>query len=229
MSSKDPAGPGVHAAKAFTYPRLSAPAGEISKTETPAKSAWAGVDPSQFAMDPGAEEEREKQAWQRGFDEGRANSRVEYDNNLAALRSEIGKALAAFAAERDSYFHRVEREVVQLTLSIARKILRRESQIDPLLLTGLLRVALEKANTGSTTRLRVNPSEIERWRDYFKQNGENFPVPELVGDPQLEPFRCVLETEVGTTEIGLETHLKEIEEGFMDLLSKRPGQTPGPR
>ncbi len=35
--------------------------------------------------------------------------------------------------------------------------------------------------------------------------------------------RCMLETEFGSTEIGLETHLKEIEQGFFDLLAQRPG------
>jgi flagellar assembly protein FliH len=33
---------------------------------------------------------------------------------------------------------------------------------------------------------------------------------------------CVLETEVGSTQISLETQLKEIEQGFLDLLEHRP-------
>ena len=52
---------------------------------------------------------------------------------------------------------------------------------------------------------------------------EHLTAPELVGDPDLEPSRCILETELGATEIGLETQLKEIEQGFLDLLAQRPG------
>ena len=49
-----------------------------------------------------------------------------------------------FTRDRASYFQKVEGEVVQLALGIARKILHREAQLDPLLLAGIVRVALEK-------------------------------------------------------------------------------------
>lgn len=214
MSSKRAAA-GAPDAKTFTYPRLSGPAA--------ADGAAQPAPETRFVMDAEADAEREQQLLKKGVDEGRAAARAEYERNLAGARAEIGRAVADFAAERRSYFHRVEREVVQLALSIARKILRREAQIDPLLLTGVLRVALEKIGDGSTIRMRVNPAEIERWREYFGANAEKSPVPELVGDAQLEPFRCVLETDVGTTELGLEMQLKEIEQGFLDLLAQRPG------
>ena len=44
--------------------------------------------------------------------------------------------------ERDRYLHAVEHEVVKLALAVAARILRREAQMDPLLLTGAVRVAL---------------------------------------------------------------------------------------
>ena len=113
---------------------------------------------------------------------------------------------------------------MRLSLAIVRKILHRESQVDPLLLTGVLRVAMEKVASTTTTRLRANPADIKVWREYFAQDHEKYPAPELIGDPELEPSRCILETDLGTTEIGLETQLKEIEKGFLDLLAQRPGQ-----
>jgi flagellar assembly protein FliH len=33
---------------------------------------------------------------------------------------------------------------------------------------------------------------------------------------------CVLETSVGTVELGIEAQLGEIERGFFDLMQKRP-------
>ena len=38
----------------------------------------------------------------------------------------------------------------------------------------------------------------------------------------VEAHNCILETELGTTELGLEAQLKEIEQGFFDLLAQRP-------
>ena len=48
------------------------------------------------------------------------------------------------------------------------------------------------------------------------------PTPDLIGDPHLALGHCVLETDLGTTHISLETQLKEIEQGFLDLLEHRP-------
>ena len=47
-------------------------------------------------------------------------------------------------------------------------------------------------------------------------------APEIVGDPGLQPGECTLETELGSTHLSLDTQLKEIEQGFMDLLEQRP-------
>jgi flagellar biosynthesis/type III secretory pathway protein FliH len=219
LSSKPQTGPSSQA-EVFTYPPLPV---EKAAEDVKGKTAWAVTDRRKPGINPQANEEREKQTWRRGFEEGSAKARIEYEKNLAAARSETSQALRDFAVARESYFQRVEQEVVRLTLAIARKILHREAQVDPLLLTGVLRVALEKVQAGTNTRLRANPADIRIWRDYFAQTREEFPAPELIGDPQLEPFRCILETELGTTEIGLETQLKEIEQGFLDLLSQRPG------
>jgi flagellar assembly protein FliH len=138
------------------------------------------------------------------------------------LRGEISGALQQFSQQRDAYFERVETEVVQLALSIARKILHREAQIDPLLLAGIVRVALDTLGQGTHVRLRASPDEVPLWRDYFAGMNGSVSSPDLIGDASLESGRCVLETDLGSTNISLETHLKEIEQGFLDLLKHRP-------
>jgi flagellar assembly protein FliH len=163
-----------------------------------------------------------QRAFEKGQAEGEARARVAFEKALAEARSQISVALKQFTSQRESYFERVEFEVVHLALSIAKKILHRESQIDPLLLAGVVRVALEGLNRETHSRLRANPDEIRFWRDYFTQATDIKPTPDLMGDPQLALGHCVLETELGTTHISFETQLKEIEQGFLDLLEHRP-------
>ena len=45
---------------------------------------------------------------------------------------------------------------------------------------------------------------------------------EVAEDPQLSDQDCLLETELGTANFGLDTQLKEVEQGFFDLLALRP-------
>jgi len=167
-------------------------------------------------------EKLEREAHERGVLEGQNLARAAYDSKVATLQSGIGKALTAFQTEQEEYFNRIEPEVVQLALAIAKKILHREAQIDPLLLTGLVHVALEKLEAGSRTRLRANPADIHFWNEHFAQASSGTSTPELVGDPNLQRGECQLETEVGSTQISLDTQLKEIEQGFFDLLEQRP-------
>jgi flagellar assembly protein FliH len=158
----------------------------------------------------------------QGFQEGVIKARAETEAALTLQRDAISTALREFAHQRNEYFHHVEGEVVALALAIVRKILRRESQLDPLLLSGLVRVALEKTAMSKTARLRVNPSQIPVWQEYFLERTDLPLQPELSGDAALEHHQCQLETEFGVSDINLETQLKEIEQGLFDLLAQRP-------
>ncbi len=167
-------------------------------------------------------EQREKEGYDRGLKEGEVRARAAYEQELAAAKAGIAATIEKFKTERQSYFSRIEPEVVQLALAIARKILHREAQMEPLLLAGMVHVALEKIDTGTRVRLWANPLDIHFWNEHFSQPGGLKPAPELIGDPALKRGECTLETEVGSTQISLDTQLKEIEQGFFDLLEQRP-------
>jgi len=167
-------------------------------------------------------ERREREAFDRGMREGEARATAAYRTELASAQALAGRAIEQFKAEREAYFRRIEPEVVQLALAIARKILHREAQMDPLLLTGMVHVALEKLDSGTRVRMRTNPGDVHAWNEYFSQSTAYPQVPELVGDPALQHGECAMETEIGSTIISLDTQLKEIEQGFFDLLEQRP-------
>jgi flagellar assembly protein FliH len=173
----------------------------------------------------GEDQSRRKHA--EAFEQGRQSAqqqlRAELDAALAKHRSEIDRALHEFALERQSYYQRIEGEVVELALAIARKILHREVQIDPHALAGIVRVTLEKLDTGTKVNLRVHPKEATDWRHYFACQMEDVPAPDIHEDPAIPAGECRIETSLGSTEVGLESQLKEIETGLLDLLAERPG------
>ncbi len=182
--------------------------------------ATEGVVPASVSM----EEEiarREQAARDAGRMEGAGQMREVLASEATQLRDSIPQALIEFARERKSYYDRVEGEVVQLALAIARKILHRESQLDPLLLAGIVRVALEKIDSGTRITLRVDPQHATEWRTYFAQHVQPEQIPEVLEDRTLEPGRCVLETSIGATDLGVEPQLKEIEKGLFDLMAAR--------
>jgi flagellar assembly protein FliH len=156
--------------------------------------------------------------------EARAGARREWETELeervAAERMAILKAREEFLRERARYFAGVEAEVVKLALAIAARVLHREAKLDPLLLSGVVRVALEKVADDSTTLLRVPVDEVETWRGIFTEGSKS--SVELVGDERLDAGECVLDTNVGRVELGVSAQLAEIERGFFDLMQQRP-------
>ncbi len=169
---------------------------------------------------------REEQARHSGLEEGEARVRASFEGALAVERSGLAAALSEFAKGRQAYYQKIEDEVVRLVLSIARKVLHRESQLDPMLLTGVVRVALEKMASGAVVELRVPPTQVDAWRAAIRSISPHNLHIEISGDESLRGPRCLIVTEMGRTDASLEAQLGEIERGFLDLLSQRPANLP---
>lgn len=162
----------------------------------------------------------------KGRQEGQIEARKGFEEQLAREHANVTTTLIQFSRDRAEYFATVEGEVVQLSLAIARKILHREAQVDPLLLAGIVRVALEQIDGATAVTLRVHPRNFSDWQRYLSTHLDPGNLPQIVEDPAQPPDQCKLETSMGTTHIGIEVQLKEIERGLMDLLAARPGATP---
>ncbi|HWF90932.1 MAG TPA: FliH/SctL family protein [Terriglobales bacterium] len=153
-----------------------------------------------------------------GLREGEKNAKSALEAEAAEGRKKLAQSLSEFQREREEYYSKVETELVRLALSIAAKILHREAQVDPMLIAGIVKVAVEKLKQNTKISVRVRAEDVAKWREYFNAR----PGVQIVEDPTLKPMECVLETEVGSAAMGIDTQLQEIEKGFFDLLAQRP-------
>ena len=147
--------------------------------------------------------------------------RQAYEARSAKEAAKILKALELFQDEREDYFSRVESDVVHLALAIAAKVLHHEVQVDPLLVAALVRVAVDKMNDVSSVSVRVAPDKAEKWCEYLADSPKGLAIA-VVEDAHLEIEDCILETNLGSTNFSINAQLKEVEQGFFDLLAQRP-------
>lgn len=195
--------------------------------EDPAPPAGgSGIAESSDAPAPPNEMAAREVARQEGRIQAMSEARAELERAVNTIRAEVAKALRDFTHERHDYYQRVESEVVRLALGIARHILHREAQMDEFFLAGLVRVALERIESRTSVTLRANPAQATKWRTYFAQTPDLGFTPEIVEDGTLDTERCVIQTSLGSAEVGAEPQLQEIERGFMDLLARRPKVAP---
>jgi len=179
------------------------------------------------ASDPGLEQrlaEEVKRAFEQGCERGRQEGRqAERESMTAALRTaqenqlrQMAGLAESFTAARERYLRDVEQEVVRLALAIAARILRREAQMDPLLLTGAARVALGQLSSATEIRLRVPPGELDLWTEAMHLI-PNLPVrPAVIPGDGMRAGDCMVETTLGTVDLGIRAQLAEIERGFFD-------------
>jgi flagellar assembly protein FliH len=177
------------------------------------------------AMLRGASEAARQEGLLEGEREGRRAAGVEMETEIAARvsreRDQVARSVDQFRGAKERYFMDVEQEVVKLALAIAARVLHREAHIDPLLLAGVVRVAMEKMADRSGVVLRVAGSDVAAWEGAFL-GMEASQRPRVAEDVRLTRGECVMETTMGTVELGVKVQLEEIEKGFFDLLNHRP-------
>ena len=203
----------------FPYLSISRPK-VVENTGAPVESMEKPISVS--SDEAGATEQR---ARRQGHEEALAEARKSFEAAVQKEREILVEAISRFQRDRALYFQQVESQVVQLALSIARKILHREAQIDPLMLAGIVRVTLERIEGVSRISLRVNPQNGAEWRKYLTMHLQPAEVPEIIEDPEQPADRCALETSMGSTVVGVDVQLQEIEKGLLDLIAARPGNS----
>jgi flagellar assembly protein FliH len=170
---------------------------------------------------------REVEAARReGLEKGRAAAAAEQQARLQGALENLAGAVEEFRAGRDEYLARVENEVVRLALAIAERIIHREAQMDPLLLSGAVRVALGQLADTTQVRLRVPAADAGLWTEMVRLIPGLAVRPEVVADAGMQGEEAVLESAVGSVDLGVRAQLTEIERGFFDLLDARRENAP---
>ena len=230
---------GLHRIEAFEYP------GNEEETVWAGGENWLGGDAAEkagghreephhraaAAIEAGLRTEFERrlaEETRRSFEAGREGGRqegrqAEVDAQAPAKAAadqervrQAGQLMENFVDERDRYLRAVEHEVVELALGIAARILRREAQMDPLLLTGAVRVALGQLSASTQVRLRVPPAELELWKEAVALLPGLAVKPAVLAGEGMRLGDCAIETEMGTVDLGIRAQLSEIERGFFD-------------
>lgn len=169
-----------------------------------------------------AEERRRalEEGRQRGVQEGRNLEREAQAAALAGAEEKRARQAAqlieSFRIERDHFLQVAEPEVVKLALAVAARILRREAQMDPLLLTGAVRVALGQLAGSTEVRLKVPAAELDLWSEAIALLPNLALKPTVVAGDGMRLGDCEVETRMGTVDLGIRSQLAEIERGFFD-------------
>jgi flagellar assembly protein FliH len=187
-------------------------------TSTPPPAPRPARAPAVDAGPSGDQDEARKEAYQRGFSEGRNVGHEQAAGELQPVMDRLSRSLADLATVRSRVRKTAESDLLKLAIAVARRVIHRELTLDPGSIEGLIRVALEKLESRELCRVRVHPNQEPVIRTLLARFSAA-PV-ELIPDGTLQSGDVLFETAHGTLDGSIEAQLQEIERGFADRLGR---------
>jgi flagellar assembly protein FliH len=176
--------------------------------------------PTPVARTSDAELERiEREAYERGFAEGKALGKEQSAAELAPTMDRLGRSLTSLALLRSRMRKDAEKELLALAIAVARRVMHRELTLDPESIGGLIKVALEKLQAREQCRVRVSPAQEAAVRASLERFSTAHKL-EVLTDSSLQCGDLLFETAHGTLDASIEAQLREIERGFADRLQR---------
>jgi flagellar assembly protein FliH len=165
-------------------------------------------------------EQRCREARDTGYREGETAGRNQANTQVGAMMEKLARSIQEIAEARPKLRAEAERDLLKLSLAIARKILHRELSADPDSIAGLIKVCLDKIRLQEIVRVRIHPQHHPPIQQMLARLSTGVPI-ELLPDPKLQLGGVVIETTRGEFDASVDVQLKEIERGLTDLLRSR--------
>lgn len=171
------------------------------KAAAPEKPADADTPRPSFA-------ELEREAFMKGYAQGeRSGAEAAARRGEATLRR-LAQTVEELAGLRTELVQKTERQVVELALAIASRVLRREVSLDRELLVAMSRIALERLGENVSATIRLNPDDYA-FIGAQAQVADSSLV-RVVADPLVSSGGCLVQSDFGLIDVGIDAQLGEM-------------------
>jgi flagellar assembly protein FliH len=145
------------------------------------------------------ESEPARQAFQAGYELGRE----EVQSQLESVAESFVKSLEELGEFRHRLRERYERELLEVALGVAKKVVQQELTERPEIWLGMIRAAVRRAVDREHITIRV-PATLATFLRAWLEDVKEL---EIVEDPSITAGGCVVESRFGDVDVGIETQL----------------------
>ena len=171
------------------------------------------------------------QSYQDGYNDGLEKGIIEGDKagseraaqKLEPVLDSLNQVLLQIKNLRRVAYQRIEKEVVELALAIARKVICREIEMDKEVVVWVAREALAKIDDPGKITIKLNPSDLQFINETKYNLSEmigNVDNVALESESSIQSGGCVVETDLGEIDARIEHQLQAVEESFRTALEK---------
>ena len=176
---------------------------------TPVASAGPGVTHEDAAQHQAALAALEREAFATGYAQGERAGLEAGNTRAEAMLRRLAATLDELSTLRQTMIQQSERQLVELSLAIARRILRREVTLDGDLIIAMAHVALERLGDASSATIRLNP---EDYAHTVQRHGEEWAGSRVrvIADPAVGRGGCQVESDFGHVDAGVEAQFDQV-------------------
>lgn len=167
-----------------------------------------------------AQAERDKEmieqaAEEKGMQNVEEKIREEVAKEVAEIQEKLSETINEISSLQGEITSRVETELVEFALNIAKKIVRREVTIDREVALTLVKVSLGKLHSRTLAQVHLHPNDFE-FVQSKREHLDFHNALELVEDKTISPGGCLIHTETGDIDARIESQFEEIAHGLLE-------------
>lgn len=212
----------------FTYGDSGRPAERVEPLfpagpaeSAPGTSAVAGAE---MVQHPARLAALERDAFAKGYEQGERAGNEAGAKRAEAMLRRLSDTIQELATVRRSMIRETERQMVELALSIARRVVRREVAIDSELTLTMARVALDRLGDSTAVTIRLHPQDFEATcgqREALLAGSHVTVTP----DASVSRGGCLVQSDFGYVDASVDAQFQElarallVEEGQEQLVT----------
>lgn len=168
-----------------------------------------------------AKEDGRQSGYEEGLEQGKKAALEQMQQNLndAVMRAE--HTLHLSQQEAQAMLASAERQIIDIAMSVARKILAREIEENPMVVLPIIKTALEKVRDQEQIVIRVNHEDfdmaLQAKQDLQKMIGREQALT-ITADHAVDIGGCMIETPNGTVDARLDTQFEAVQQALQGLL-----------
>jgi flagellar assembly protein FliH len=187
-----------------------------------------GTEPSESAS---STDEFDIDAYQKGFSDGLAKGAGEGERTgferaskkLEPLLESLRDALRQLENLRTETLQDIEKEIVELALAIARKVICREVEMDREVVACVAREALARIDDPGKITIKMNPEDLQ----FIEETSYN--LSNMLGsidnvtleaEENIQSGGCMIKTGLGEIDARIESQIQVVEESFRNAVDK---------
>jgi flagellar assembly protein FliH len=174
-----------------------------------AVAALPALVPAAAPAQAAAPQVQERDIFARGFAEGERAAAAAAQEQNAALARQLTSSLEDLTRVRAEMIRHTEKQMVQLALAVARRVVHREVSLDPSLLLAMMRAALDRLSEAARVTVRLNPADHQSAAAALA-GGQGHDHVTLTADPRVPRGGCRVESDFGDIDAGVDGQIEQV-------------------